>query len=216
MPQGRPNNDKQAGANAGASLTEPASGHAARRAAADKAALKSAVADAHAVVEAEREGSPDLSRPLHFLSEGARARLTQALSKGGFDSAVNSYEGLLTLARSQGAVGGQNRGACKNCGQLGHLTKQCRNHLSTHFNQPQPAASPGVTAAPALPSSNESSSLSDLSSSNDDSGLSSGSSSGEEQQRKRRHHKRKHSESAAKRWQCTAERLLFLLVMKLT
>ena len=39
-------------------------------------------AGAEALAEAEREGSPDLSRPLHFLSEGARARLAQALSKG--------------------------------------------------------------------------------------------------------------------------------------
>ena len=49
---------------------------------------------------------------------------------GGFDSAVNNYESLLSLARSQGALGGQNRGACKRCGQLGHLTKQCRNPLA--------------------------------------------------------------------------------------
>ncbi len=32
--------------------------------------------------EPEGGGSPDLSRPLHFLSEGARARLAQALDKG--------------------------------------------------------------------------------------------------------------------------------------
>jgi hypothetical protein len=53
-----------------------------------------------------------------------RRRLSLHTSAGGFDTAVDNYASLLTLARSQGAVGGQNRGACKVCGQLGHLTKQ--------------------------------------------------------------------------------------------
>ena len=35
------------------------------------------------------------------------------LFAGGFDSSVNTYSGLLNLARSQGAITGQNRGACK-------------------------------------------------------------------------------------------------------
>ena len=48
-------------------------------------------AGAEAIAEAEREGSPDLSRPLHFLSEGARARLAQALSKGESDSQQPSH-----------------------------------------------------------------------------------------------------------------------------
>ncbi len=54
---------------------------------------------------------------------------------GGFGGeAVDNYQGLLDLARSQGALGGLNRGACKKCGQLGHLTKQCRNHFSRFFD----------------------------------------------------------------------------------
>ena len=95
---------------------------------------------------------------------------------GGFDSSVNTYSGLLNLARSQGAITGQNRGACKKwvsltryliallcttsavrqlacnsvdtskeqrrrtplwclcrCGQLGHLTKQCKNEFSRFY-----------------------------------------------------------------------------------
>lgn len=52
---------------------------------------------------------------------------------GAFNSSVTSYEELMTLARSQGALGVGNRGACRICGQLGHLTKQCKNHLSSHF-----------------------------------------------------------------------------------
>ena len=66
---------------------------------------------------AEFTGWPRLSKP-------------RVCAAGGFDSAVNNYESLLSLARSQGALGGQNRGACKRCGQLGHLTKQCRNPLA--------------------------------------------------------------------------------------
>lgn len=59
---------------------------------------------------------------------------------GGFDSAVNNYESLLSLARSQGALGGQNRGACKRCGGMGHLTKQCRNTLAEDGVGPAGAA----------------------------------------------------------------------------
>ena len=36
---------------------------------------------------------------------------------------------LLAIAKQQGAVGTATRGACKICGQTGHLTKQCRNAL---------------------------------------------------------------------------------------
>lgn len=75
---------------------------------------------------------------------------------GGFDSSVEDYQALLSLARAQGAVGGQNRGACKICGQLGHLTKQCRNHLSAHFQMPgatdsSGAAVSGRSSMPILP-----------------------------------------------------------------
>ena len=47
---------------------------------------------------------------------------------------MDSYSALLDVARSQGALGGLNRGACKRCGQLGHLTKQCRNQFSRFFD----------------------------------------------------------------------------------
>lgn len=46
------------------------------------------------------------------------------MGAGAFDSSVTNYESLLALARTQGAVGDNSRGACKICGQLGHLTKQ--------------------------------------------------------------------------------------------
>lgn len=66
---------------------------------------------------------------------------------------MEDYQALLSLARSQGAVGGQNRGACKICGQLGHLTKQCRNHLSAHFQMPGATDTSGsaVSSRPAMP-----------------------------------------------------------------
>lgn len=70
--------------------------------------------------------------------------LLMAYGADGFNTAVHSYESLLSLARSQGAVGGQNRGACRVCGQLGHLTKQCRNMQSTFF-KPADAAASGTT-----------------------------------------------------------------------
>lgn len=97
------------------------------------------------------------------------------------------------MARSQGAVGGQNRGACKICGQLGHLTKQCRNHLSAHFQMPgradgTAAAANGKPLMPTLPTvggddADLSSDLSDLDSSSSESDSSS-ESEGERRKRK--------------------------------
>ncbi len=107
---------------------------------------------------------------------------------GGFDSAVSSYEGLLSLARSQGAVGGQNRGACKRCGQLGHLTKQCRNFI----NLAEAQASGPALLAPMLPpvaEGNGEEDSSDLSLSSSDSDSSS--SDSEEERRKEKARKRK-------------------------
>ena len=103
---------------------------------------------------------------------------------GGFNTSVEDYQALLSLARSQGAVSGQNRGACKICGQLGHLTKQCRNHLSAHFQLPgsadgAAAAANGKPLMPSLPvvggddAEELSSDLSDLESSSSESASSS-------------------------------------------
>ena len=125
------------------------------------------------------------------LLQGCAYALTSwrigATCAGGFDSAVSSYEGLLSLARSQGAVGGQNRGACKRCGQLGHLTKQCRNFINLAEAEKTGAA----VLAPVLPpvaegkgEDDDSSDLS-LSSSSSDSDSSSSSSSGEERRRRK-------------------------------
>jgi hypothetical protein len=67
------------------------------------------------------------------------------LASGGFDTDITSYQSLLSLAKSQGATGGNtSRGACKVCGQLGHLTKQCRNQFSAFFD----AGAGGEAGAP--------------------------------------------------------------------
>lgn len=50
-----------------------------------------------------------------------------------FDTSVTDYDSLLTLAKSQGCLGNEKRGACKICGQVGHLTKQCRNQFSKFY-----------------------------------------------------------------------------------
>lgn len=47
----------------------------------------------------------------------------------GYQPSVRDFEGLKALARRQGGDAASNRGACKICGGLGHLTKQCRNFL---------------------------------------------------------------------------------------
>lgn len=70
---------------------------------------------------------------------GAGRKATQArrqaaaeavMATGGFDTSITNYQSLLAIAKQQGAVGAGSRGACKTCGQLGHLTKQCRNTLA--------------------------------------------------------------------------------------
>jgi hypothetical protein len=114
---------------------------------------------------------------------------------GAFDTAVSSYESLLSLARSQGAVGGQNRGACKKCGQLGHLTKQCYNNISLAARDAENGA---AVLAPVLPpvleGNSDSSELSLTDSSSDDSdsdGSGSSSDSSEDRRRKRKEKARK-------------------------
>jgi hypothetical protein len=68
---------------------------------------------------------------------------------GGAGGQVDDYKGLIDLARAQGALGGLNRGACKKCGQLGHLTKQCRNQFSRFFDGGPDAATTAAAAAAA-------------------------------------------------------------------
>lgn len=65
---------------------------------------------------------------------------------GNFNTEVSDYDSLIRLAKEQGAVGNnERRGACKVCGQVGHLTKQCRNQFSKYFTPPDQAAKTALT-----------------------------------------------------------------------
>ena len=94
---------------------------------------RGANADVEALINAPKRGGG------RQAAQARRAAAAEAvLATGAFDTAITNYDELLTLAKSQGAVGGgATRGACKICGQLGHLTKQCRNQFSKFFNDQQ-------------------------------------------------------------------------------
>lgn len=59
-----------------------------------------------------------------------QAAAEAVMATGGFDTSITNYQSLLAIAKQQGAVGQGSRGACKVCGQTGHLTKQCRNAVA--------------------------------------------------------------------------------------
>jgi len=128
-----------------------------------------------------------------------RAAAAEAvLATGGFDTAVTDYQSLLTLAKSQGAVGGTNRGACKICGQLGHLTKQCRNQFSK-FYQDQAAVAAVAAGAPGEGLDSDNSTLNSLERSSIDSSDLSSSSSEEERRRRKRKDKKRRKERKEKK-----------------
>eukprot|EP00775_Hariotina_reticulata_P007225 gene7225-7438_t len=54
-----------------------------------------------------------------------RQRAQELIEATGYQPSVRDFEGLKALARRQGGDAATNRGACKICGGLGHLTKQC-------------------------------------------------------------------------------------------
>lgn len=64
----------------------------------------------------------------------------------GFQPSVRDFEGLKALARRQGGDAATNRGACKICGGLGHLTKQCRNFLDNGNKDSGAAGAAGAAA----------------------------------------------------------------------
>lgn len=53
------------------------------------------------------------------------------ISSSSLENTVKDQSELMALAKKQG-IGSDVRGACKLCGGLGHLTKQCRNVLTGH------------------------------------------------------------------------------------
>ena len=116
--------------------------------------------------------------------ERRAAAQSAVLATGGFDTAITNYQSLLSLAKSQGAVGGgTDRGACRICGHVGHLTKQCRNAVAATDG----AGPSGAEAAAAtLALEDDAGAISEL---DDLSDLDSGSDSDRERRRSR---KRKH------------------------
>ena len=161
-------------------------------------------AGVEALINAPQRGGGGPGRKAE--KEARRAAAAEAvLATGGFDSAITSYNELLSLAKSQGAMGdGAPRGACKVCGQLGHLSKQCRNQFSKFYRNesgnPEAAAGglPSGTAAGVPPAgpANSDSSLSSLGRSSDGSDSDSSSSDSESERRRR---KRKEKERKRKR-----------------
>eukprot|EP00890_Picochlorum_soloecismus_P000926 jgi/Picsp_1/1834/NSC_05301-R1_cax-interacting protein 4 len=145
----------------------------------------------------------------HSLGKDRKARREAAAAAmkatGNFDTEITDYESLLSLAKSQGVVGdGEKRGACRICGQLGHLTKQCRNHFSKFYNDgkmnPETGGKAEVSAVPGTVvnrdglqqapnwSASSSSDLSDLSDSDSD-----------DEERRSRRKRRKHGSSRRRR-----------------
>lgn len=114
-----------------------------------------------------------------------QAAAEAVMATGGFDTSVTNYASLLAIAKQQGAVGTATRGACKICGQTGHLTKQCRNAL------PGGGEGGGAEAAALLeaPPADDGADSLDLSSDSSD----------EERRRKRRKKEKKRKEKERKR-----------------
>ncbi len=109
----------------------------------------------------------------------------------GYQPTVTSYEGLLALAKASGqGLDTGARGACKICGGLGHLTKQCKNMLG---RASEAAAGDGASAAHQLLAADvdDLSDLSSLSTSSSDSDSSTSSDSGGRKRKRKSHDKEK-------------------------
>lgn len=122
------------------------------------------------------------------------------MATGGFDSAITNYHSLLNLAKTQGAVGAGNRGACKVCGQIGHLTRQCRNQFSKYFDGAEGGeVGPSNAGAPLPGIPDGDLSDSDLSLSHSSKSSSGSESSGAQRKRKEKERKRKRKERREKK-----------------
>jgi hypothetical protein len=96
--------------------------------------LKNEERGANAGVEAMLQ-APRLKQGLAQSKKSRQTAAAEAMKvTGNFNTGVHDYDSLMKLAKEQGAVGtNERRGACKVCGQVGHLTKQCRNQFSKFF-----------------------------------------------------------------------------------
>lgn len=147
----------------------------------------------------------EASIPAPSFGRGLKvARMEKAqdlIQQAGYQPKISTMEGLLSLAKTQGATGNATRGACKICGGLGHLTKACKNGVSGHkgdMDDLDLSAAVASTRA-MLPDLDEVSSLDsdDLRSSDDSSSSDSGSGSDGER-RKRKRSSSKHSKKDKK------------------
>lgn len=105
-----------------------------------------------------------------------QAAAEAVMATGGFDTSITNYQSLLAIAKQQGAVGSGARGACKVCGQTGHLTKQCRNVLGAGADGGDGAAAAAGGTLPEL--------AAPVADSDDDDSLSLSSDSSDEERRR--------------------------------
>ena len=118
---------------------------------------------------------------------------------GNFDTDVSDYNSLLKLAKEQGALGdNERRGACKICGQVGHLTKQCRNQFSKFFNEDQRAAIVEKKIEEPTASGSVDSLLDSLSDDSEDSGEKRRYREKRRREKRRSHHRRSHRDESRK------------------
>lgn len=96
--------------------------------------LKNEERGANAGVEALLQ-APRLKQGMAQAKKSRQTAAAEAMKvTGNFNTGIIDYDSLIKLAKEQGAVGqNERRGACKVCGQVGHLTKQCRNQFSKFF-----------------------------------------------------------------------------------
>tara|TARA_B110000208_G_scaffold171679_1_gene214126 strand:+ start:503 stop:1354 length:852 start_codon:yes stop_codon:yes gene_type:complete len=81
-----------------------------------------------------------------YAGEGDEA--APAVSAADQAASMERFNGMMTLARMSGSTAHTvNRGACKKCGSMGHMTHMCRNALSARGGGAAAAAAAGVAAA---------------------------------------------------------------------
>ncbi|KAI8471685.1 MAG: hypothetical protein J3K34DRAFT_520365 [Monoraphidium minutum] len=160
-------------------------------------------------VEQEMGGNTAIEDALYApgFKGGSRAekaqRAQELMQAAGYQPAVTDYEGLKALAKAAGG-GTANRGACKVCGGLGHLTKRCRNTAAAAAAAEGRAESLAARAAlPLLTAADDAEALNELLSSGSGSD-SDGSGGGKKRKRhssgdKKKKHKKEHKKDKKSR-----------------